>query len=56
MDLDEWEVQNGHILDSSVGSVPIWTGGSGIPFVLVIDEANALKKLAAKDYPVSPTC
>jgi len=53
VDLEEWQARNLHILDSFVGSVPTWTGGSGIPFVLVIDEANALKKLASKDYSVS---
>ena len=41
--------------DSLVQAVPTWDKIkiSGAPFVMVIDEANALKQLAKKDYSVS---
>ena len=38
-----------HMLDALVKSVPVWKAGSNVPFVLVIDEANALRSLAAND-------
>ncbi len=38
--------------DSLAQAVPIWNCGSGVPFVLVIDEASGLKKLAQSDYSV----
>ena len=40
-------------LDSLAKAVPVWKGGSDVPFVLVMDEANALKILAANDFSVS---
>ena len=36
-----------------VESIPAWDGPPICPFVLVVDEANALKTLASGDYPVS---
>jgi hypothetical protein len=39
--------------DSLAKAVPVWKGGSDVPFVLVIDEANALKILATNDFSVS---
>jgi Cdc6-like AAA superfamily ATPase len=52
--LEKLTQQNRHLLDSFVESVPIWKDGSDTPFVLVVDEANALKKLAENDRSVSP--
>ena len=39
--------------DSLVQAVPTWDKSSDTPFVMVIDEANALKQLAKKDHSVS---
>lgn len=38
-----------------IESIPVWDGlsASDRPFVLVVDEANALKNLASGDFPVS---
>jgi Cdc6-like AAA superfamily ATPase len=46
---------NSNGFDSFVESVPVWNddGDSDTPFVLVIDEANSLKKLAESDRLVS---
>jgi hypothetical protein len=51
-----WENQlneNGHLLDSNIESVSVWKDTSDTLFVLAIDEANALKKLAENSPSVS---
>jgi AAA+ ATPase superfamily predicted ATPase len=50
--LQESSIPNKYDLESFPKSVPIWKRGTDVPFVLVIDEANALKKLAENDYSV----
>ncbi len=49
----ESNIPNKSDLESFAKSVPIWKRGTDVPFVLVIDEANALKRLAENDYSVS---
>ena len=50
--LQESNIPNKSDLESFAKSVPIWKRGTDVPFVLVIDEANALKRLAENDYSV----
>ena len=51
--LQESKIQNSNVLESLANSVPVWQGGSDSSIVIVIDEANALKKLAKNDYLLS---
>ena len=53
MGLQESNIPNKFDLESFAKSVPIWKHGTDVPFVLVIDEANALKRLAENDSSVS---
>jgi AAA+ ATPase superfamily predicted ATPase len=48
----ESSIQYKFDFDSLAKAVPILKCGSDVPFVLVIDEANAFKKLAENDYSV----
>jgi hypothetical protein len=52
VDMQESNIPLKYNLDSLSAAVPVWNGGTDIPFVLVIDEANALKSLAEKDISV----